>query len=372
MLSLISCADVPQSDAAGNKPAHHASSGFRNPYVEDKKRDVWAYLRMRLTERGTFPAYPGREHKIPTATADLPLIQGAVGSPQVTWIGHATVLIQHAGINVLTDPIFSQRASPLGFAGPKRYTQPALTIEQLPRIHYVVISHNHYDHLDRDTVQHLADQTQWLVPLGHRDWFEATGVESANIHEFDWWDTSDFADGRFTATPSQHWSARGLWDRNRALWASWIIEIHDLKVWFAGDTGYNAHQFKEIGQRAGPFDLGIIPIGGYAPRYFMGDMHVNPQEAVKVHKDIKAKRSLGVHWGTFLLTGEPIDEPPQKLREALRDQNLTEQDFFTLGIGETRRFPRRRRHALSSLDGVAINALFCRGNEDILEALRAS
>jgi N-acyl-phosphatidylethanolamine-hydrolysing phospholipase D len=236
---------------------------------------------------------------------------------------------------VLTDPIFSERASPFAFMGPKRSVPPALSLEQLPPIDFVLISHNHYDHLDEYTVKTLGDRPTWVVPLGYKQWFTDLGV--AKVVEFDWWDQREIAAATIIATPSQHWTGRGLSDRYKALWASWAVQIGGFKFWFAGDTGYNVRIFTEIGARSGPFDLALIPIGGYEPRWFMKDMHINPEEAVAIHKDIRSKYSLGIHWGTFPLTAEPIDEPPERLREAAK--SLQDSVFVTYPLGATETIP---------------------------------
>jgi N-acyl-phosphatidylethanolamine-hydrolysing phospholipase D len=179
-------------------------------------------------------------------------------------------------------------------------------------------------------VERIGNTATWLVPLGYKSWFKALGV--SNVIEFDWWDELKIGTTHITATPSQHWTGRGLSDRYQQLWAAWSVQIDNFKFWFAGDSGYNDKQFSEIGERLGPFDLAIIPIGGYAPRWFMGDMHVNPEEAIQIHHDLKAKISLGVHWGTFPLTAEPIDEPAKRLQEAVSSLNGTA--FITTPLGK--------------------------------------
>ena len=249
----------------------------------------------------------------------------------MTWIGHSTLLVQANGKAILTDPIFSQRASPVSFAGPKRYTQPAIGIEDLPKIDLVVISHNHYDHLDKDTVLAIGDKTHWCVPLGVKAWFTNLGI--TQVTEFDWWTQKEINGVVVQATPSQHWSARGIFDRFDTLWASWSLQMGDFKTWFAGDTGYNPVQFKEIGDRSGPFDLAMIPIGAYEPRWFMKDFHVNPEEAVLIHQDVRSKYSVGMHWGTFPLTAEPVTQPPVNLRSALKKHKLSEEEFVALPLG---------------------------------------
>ncbi len=319
-----------------NLPSHHAKDGFRNPYLQEKKRGLFKYLKMRYFSDEEFADNKGVHKKIPTTSPNLGLIHKPLDSPQVTWIGHATVLIQYKGVNILTDPIFSKRASPVRFAGPKRFNKPALQIADLPAIDFVVISHNHYDHLDLPSIKHIGNKTKWLVPLKNGKFLKKAGVKQENIIEFDWWDEEQFNDIKVTATPAQHWSSRGLWDRNETLWSSWMIQYEDFTFWYSGDTGYNPHQFKEIGSKYKNIDMALIAIGAYEPRWFMKDMHINPEEAVQIHQDIGSRYSIGVQWGTFVLTAEPLEEPPVKLREALQKKNIPLKKFETIKIGETK------------------------------------
>jgi N-acyl-phosphatidylethanolamine-hydrolysing phospholipase D len=271
--------------------------------------------------------------QVPIRAPDLERIAKPGSGIQVTWIGHSTFLIQLNGIAILTDPVFSDRASPVGFAGPRRYVPPALSLAQLPTIDYVIVSHNHYDHMDLNTIADLAAGPTWLVPLKNAPYLRNVGVK--RVIELDWWDRHRCGDLLFTATPAQHWSARGIFDRCDALWSGWAISNSEHAIYFAGDTGYNAVQFKEIGTRLGPFDIGLIPIGAYEPRWFMKDMHVNPHEAVKIHLDTGSKQSFAMHWGTFPLTAEPPGDPPIELAKALDDARLSPSQFLVLDIGET-------------------------------------
>ena len=322
-----------------NTPQHHTAQGFTNPYLKPKKRNFFSFVKMRMFSDDEWADYAKNRTKVPTQKADLSQIHNPSALPQVTWIGHSTFLIQYRGINILTDPIFSNFASPVSFAGPQRVHAPALQMQDLPPINFVIISHNHYDHLDFSTVEQLNNQTEWLVPLKHRTWFQNAGVSGEKIIELDWWDSVEVDGATITATPSQHWSGRTLWDRFETLWASWVIEIDDWVIWFGGDTGYNPYQFKEIGEKFPAIDLALIPIGAYAPRWFMKDMHVNPEEAVQIHQDLQADHSIGIHWGTFPLTAEPIEEPPLRLKSALQEKNIPNSAFETMKIGETRILP---------------------------------
>lgn len=334
LASLSSCSlATKRSDES--MPAHHTDNGFRNLYIEPLQAGFFTYLRMRYFGEEEWPDYEATADRVEKVKTPLDRINAPGERPQVTWIGHATVLVQYKGINVLTDPIFSDRASPFSFMGPRRSAPPSLSIDQLPPIDFVLISHNHYDHLDEYTVKILGDGTTWVVPLGYKQWFADLGV--SKVVELDWWDKRDIAGAAITATPSQHWTGRGLNDRYKALWASWAVQIGEFKFWFSGDTGYNDRIFSEIGARCGPFDLALIAVGGYDPRWFMKNMHVNPEEAVLIHNDIRSKYSLGIHWGTFPLTAEPIDEPPQRLHAAAR--SLKDSVFVTYPLGKTETIP---------------------------------
>ena len=325
---------------AAEPAAHHSQSTYNNPFATTKQGGLFGIIRARLSK--DWQAYDPERDRVPTAIPELIAPGDASTNATVTWIGHATVLIQHQGINVLTDPMFSPYASPVSFAGPKRVSNPAVNLEQIPPIHAVVISHNHYDHLDVASIKQLGDQPVYFVPLGLRSWLEAHGVAASQIREMDWWQEETITISgktlRVTATPSQHFSGRGLFDRNKTLWASWGLAWNDFQAWFGGDTGYNDQQFKEIGARLGPFDLGIIPIGAYEPRWFMSTVHVNPEEALLIHRDIGARASMGIHWGAFVLAGEGVLTPPIALATARAALGLNAEDFDTFAVGETRHY----------------------------------
>lgn len=250
-----------------------------------------------------------------------------------TWIGHATFLVQAGGLNILTDPVLSQRTSPVQWAGPGRVAPLGLPFEELPKIDVVLVSHNHYDHLDAPTVKRLAarDAPVFVVPLGLQTWFERRGIRTAS--ELDWWRNTVVRRLRVTAVPAQHFSGRTATDRNRTLWCGYVFEIGARRYYFAGDTGYGP-DFADIGKRFGPIDVAMIPIGAYEPRGFMGPVHCDPDEAVQIHRDVGAKLSLAMHWGTFRLTLEPLDEPPVRLRAALLAQGVPESQFRVLQHGE--------------------------------------
>lgn len=291
------------------------------------------FLRWQLESGPTFP--PGK--RFPLSRPDPHVLRTTASSPRLTWLGHASFLFQYGDIGLLTDPVFSQRCSPVQFIGPKRYTPAPLTVAELPPVQHVLISHNHYDHLDEGTVRDLhrrfADTVTFYVPTGVADWFYRRGIN--RVVELGWWQSDQQAmpGAEVFCLPTQHFSGRGATDRNTSLWCSWLVDIDGYRLYFAGDTGY-APVFAEIGALFSPVDLALLPIGAYDPRWFMGPVHVAPEQAVRIHQDIGARCSVAMHWGTFVLTSEPMDEPPRRLRQALADAGLSEQQFRVLQHGE--------------------------------------
>jgi L-ascorbate metabolism protein UlaG (beta-lactamase superfamily) len=308
---------------------------FRNNYPHPKKGSFWRWKWQQW--RDGLPARPAEGYRFDTAKADLST------NPSVTWIGHATVLLRIGGINVLTDPQFSERASPLSFAGPRRVVPAVPALRELPHIDAVVVSHNHYDHLDLDSVAKLAAQAggspRFFVPLGLKDWFVRSGIR--DVVELDWWQSVQFKGIEIHFVPVQHWSRRTLGDTNQTLWGGWVLRHPELSFFFAGDTGYSK-DFADIRARFGGFDLAAIPIGAYAPRWFMKIMHLDPAEAVQVHKDVNARQSLAIHWGTFDgLTDESLYEPPERLAQEREKAGLRPDEFLVLKHGETRALEKR-------------------------------
>lgn len=317
---------------------HHGPGWFRNNYNTDR-HGIAEFMRWMREKRGLWPT----PKHFPVEHPDHEWLATNRIESTLTWIGHVTFLYQHRGLNVLTDPVFGERASPLSFAGPKRYTPPALHVDQLPPVDIVLVSHNHYDHLDRDAVKRIAQRndghTRFLVPLRCADWFRREGI--ANVVELDWWEDTLPVDARADVhawfVPAQHFSGRGVNDRNATLWGGWVLEIDGHRLYFAGDTGYGK-DFADIGNVFGGFDLSLIPIGAYEPQWFMNAVHVNPEDAVRIHRDVKSRHSVGMHWGTFILTDEPVDEPPHRLARARVEQGVPDGDFTVMRHGETRRF----------------------------------
>ena len=315
-------ANAPR-DAEGrftNRVGHlgHGTFGVRAPF----------FLRR---VGGTFRSRPGAPARVDSTPGDL-------GPFSVTWVGHSTLLVRMHGVTLLTDPIWSDTPSPVSFFGPRRFVPPGLALEDLPPIDFVVISHNHYDHLDLPSLQALAERdanTRFLVPLENGELLRAHGVE--NVEELDWGETAEVGGVRVHCLPAQHWSKRGLGDDNKTLWASWAVVGSARRFYFAGDTGY-FDGFAEIGAALGPFDLAAVPIGAYEPAAMMRESHLNPEEAVAAARDLRADKALAIHFGTFDLSDEPLDEPPRRFLDAAGEQGFAEGDVWVFKIGEGRAF----------------------------------
>jgi L-ascorbate metabolism protein UlaG (beta-lactamase superfamily) len=315
---------------------HRDAYGFHNNYPHDSKQSFWLWKWEQL--RHGVPEPPPGGWKIPAVRSDAAALRANTSKPTATWIGHSAFLIQLAGQNILVDPQFSPRASPVQFAGPRRIVELPLDIGELPRIDVVLTSHNHYDHLDLATVKRLAalpgGSPLFLVPLGLKGWFNDQGIE--RVEEYDWWQEREVGPVRYTLVPVQHWSKRTLSDTNQTLWGGWVIAGGGLRLVHTGDLGFSRDAL-DIGERLGPFDLAFIPIGAYAPRWFMKTHHVDVPEALQVRADLRAARAIGMHWGTFEhLTDEPLDEPPRELARLRSAAGLEAEQFDVLKIGETR------------------------------------
>lgn len=298
---------------------------------------VGDFLRWQLAPGRRFPK--GKQYHL--LRPDAHALDHPPEDVQLTWLGHSSFLFQYQDQNILTDPVLSERASPFQFVGPKRYTPPALEVSDMPTIHRVLISHNHYDHLDEKTVRQLhrrfGDDLQFCIPKGLRRWFEKRGIH--NLVELDWWQSTQLDEvTEAFCLPAQHFSGRTATDGNTSLWCGWLLEIAGYRFFFAGDTGYG-EIFRQIGEVFSPIHLALLPIGAYDPRWFMSPVHIAPEEAVHIHRDIGARQSVAMHWGTFVLTDEPMDEPPRRLRKALADQQVDEGLFRVMQHGETLVFP---------------------------------
>jgi len=307
------------------KSDHFDGRRFVNP-TGDGGQPFSAVPRMLLEPRTPWPARADQPWRRP------PGLDGA--EAVVTFIGHATFLIQTASANILTDPVYSQRAGPLNLVGPRRVRQPAVRFEDLPPISAVLLSHNHYDHCDLRTLRMLAERFDPIVvtPLGNGALVRSARIR--RVEELDWWQKAKSSAAVVTLTPAQHFSARSPLDRNRALWGGFMLVTGSRRVFFAGDSGY-APLFREIRECLGPIDLALLPIGAYEPRWFMRPIHMNPAEAVQAHLDLEAAESIGMHFGTFQLTTEGIDDPLRALEDARRARNIPPSQFRTLGFGES-------------------------------------
>jgi len=334
----------PGSDALPQvtPPHHRPGGGFRNPWLGALPGRFSGLLRWLLVDRLVRPRSadpPPSAVRVVAPTPGRP--RAAPDVITLTWVGHATFLIQIGGRNVLTDPMWGSRASPLAFVGPRRRVPPAMALEHLPPIDVVLQSHNHYDHLDDGTVRALArahPEASWFVPLGLRDFVRARGVR--RVSELDWWEHREAGPLTIASTPAQHFSARGPGDRNRTLWCSWAIRARARAVYFGGDSGLHP-EFSAIGVREGPFDAALLPIGAYEPRWFMRPVHMNPEEAILAYRDLTdggtAALFVGMHWGTFRLTDEPLDEPPRRTQSAWAAAGLPSERLWIPQHGETRR-----------------------------------
>ncbi len=345
VLILSACATFEFAPKNTASPPHHGSKSFLNvPY--GPPHTFGAILRCYLgLEPADPPAVPPellpRVFKPEVVPPDLEGIRSPdPGSVQVTWIGHSSFLVQVDGLNILTDPVFSRRVSPFRWIGPRRLAPPGLPFEDLPRIDAVLLSHNHYDHMDQRTLIRLGDRVRYFVPLGHRRLLASWGL--FRVSELDWWETSTLGPMLIRAVPARHNSNRTPFDGDRALWAGWIMETKKGCLYFAGDTGYGPH-FREISVRRGPIRLALLPIGAYAPRSIVREVHMDPAEAVLAHLDLKAESSVAMHWGTFALSPSPplehMAEPPLYLRRVLRERGLGDDVFRLMKIGETIRLP---------------------------------
>jgi L-ascorbate metabolism protein UlaG (beta-lactamase superfamily) len=301
-----------------NNPAGRAGNGFLHfiRWATTSKRARWP---KRLDDR------------VPPRILTAP----APDQIAATFIGHSTFLLQFAGLNMLTDPVFSRRVGPWNVVGPRRVRPPGVSFDELPRIDVVLLSHNHYDHADLATLARLRRKFDPLIvtTLGNERFLRQRGFKQ--VIELDWWEAHEAPHGlNVLATPAQHFSSRHVFDRDRTLWAGFVVSAGGQRIYFVGDSGYGAH-FKQIGERVTGIDLALVPIGAYEPRWFMQRAHVNPDEAVRIHLDVRPRRSVGMHFGTFQLTDEAIDDPPRHLGEALRQHGVAAADFVVPRFGET-------------------------------------
>ena len=329
--------------------SHHRPDGFVNndptvrggtlAWYEIMHRRWRGDFRPLAEPEGGYAAFAERWRAIP----DRAQLDNPAGPPRITWLGHATLLLQAGGRNILIDPNLSDFAGPVSWLSARRQVPPPLAVSELPRIDLVLISHNHYDHLDEPTLRALlarGDTPEFLVPLGVKAWFDKLGID--RVRELDWWQRIDFDGLSIHFTPAQHWSKRTLFDANATLWGGFFLDISNENrkstFLYTGDTGYSA-DFKEIRRRLGPIDLLAVPIGAYEPRDFMRRQHNNPDEAVQIMEDTESRHAIGVHWGSFALSQENFDQPPRDVAAALEKRQLPENRFWLPRQGETRPLP---------------------------------
>ena len=332
--------DAERSHHIGNGPSktwplsdHFDGKRFFNPTLpKGSAPSLRSVLKMVREPRAAWPAW--------VENTGVPRLNHALGPDDVaiTFVNHATFLIQAGGLAILTDPVWSERASPFRRIGPKRVRAPGVAFDDLPKIDIVLLSHNHYDHLDVATLTRLRQSfaPTVLVAAGDARVVGPLGFEI--VHELDWWDEMRLSDTiKVTFVPTQHFSARGLFDRRKSLWGGYMIESRGRRIYFGGDSGYATH-FADIKARLGSPDIAMLGIGSYAPRWFMKNMHMNPAEAVRAHRDLGCKQGIGMHFGTFRLSAEAIDQPQADLARALADDDIPGSAFVTLPEGETRIF----------------------------------
>ncbi len=336
--TLSGCTAAPAFQ--GRNSDHFDGTHFVNREPMDKSPGDFVKLAWgAVTEASDWPRW------VETSTGEV-VAERVYQGMSITFINHASFLIQVDGINILTDPIYSERASPFQWAGPKRVHAPGLLLEDLPPIDLVLISHNHYDHLDEATLISLAKQQDEepliVAGLGNGLLFDQLGL--SNHRDLDWEETTRLGEIEIIFTECRHRSGRGIGDQMKTLWGSFVLNTSAGSIYFAGDTGYGPH-LKEAGQQHGPFRLALLPIGAYEPRWFMADVHLNPEEAVQAHIDLRSEHSIGMHFGTFQLTYEAIDEPEAELAAAREKYGIDPGDFEVLDVGETTLFGLPRQTA---------------------------
>lgn len=314
-------------------PQRTSKGRYVNRYIRNIYRKPMHFFLWML---GYFRDHPfeivpkGFSYPIPEKSLDP-------NKPWAQWIGHSTYLISVGGKHLLTDPIWSNYCSPVPFLGPKRKIKPAVAIKDLPHIDIVLLSHDHYDHLDRPSVEKLHERFPdilWIVPKGVKSWFEKQQIK--RVVELSWGEEIVLDSAiKVTSVPAQHFSGRRSSNQNRTLWMGFVVEnlLHSKVFYFVGDTGYNRFDFKSIGERFNQIDLSLIPIGSYSPRKFMAPVHIEPKDAVNIHMDVRSKFSLAMHWKTFRLSEEPMDQPPFDLYSSMKEKNLDPHSFLPINPG---------------------------------------
>jgi L-ascorbate metabolism protein UlaG (beta-lactamase superfamily) len=323
----------PISDHYNGETFFNPEPTIRQANPTGQRMSLWRFLLARFIKPDPSVWSPWPKHIQNTL---YPAPTGP--TPSITFIGHSCFLIRLPGLTILTDPVFSKRCSPVQSLGPKRVRAPGISLHDLPNIDLILLSHNHYDHMDLISLRKLRKKfphIRIVTTLGNAAYLDKKRLP--NAIELDWWQSHNFGQTSITATPARHFAARTLWDRNKTLWAGFMLTHAGKKIYFAGDTGYTKF-FTEIRFRLGPPDLALLPIGAYEPRWFMGPVHMNPADAVQAFQDLGAQSALGMHFGTFQLTAEPIDAPIHALAQALTAANIPPETFTTLDPGATTPF----------------------------------
>ena len=331
----VSQAGAVENEVLPGRPYHHTADGFRNlPGSPVHKHDLTAWFKHIWREISRDDPKAPADHFLGHSMAAKTLLKAGPGN-RLTWLGHSSFLLRLGGRNILLDPFLSDYATSLPPFGPKRYTPPGLPVEKLPEINLLIISHNHYDHLDQATLDVLPnkDRIPVIVPLKLKEYFFGLGFR--DVTELDWHDSTKSGPITVTAIPAVHFSSRSLFDKNETLWTGYSISGGHTKIYFSGDTGYHTI-FKDLGRQYGPFDLGIIPIGAYKRASNLKSTHTTPEEAVRLGQDLGAKILVPMHWGTLVLSYEPPFEPPVRFLKAGLDAGFSEDRLWKMAVGETR------------------------------------
>ena len=330
---MLGCSNQQPQQIIG-EPMHHTTEGFRNyPVGPEAESPGFSFFTRRMQGSFNLPDIP-QGHIIPEDEA-VKCLDNLTGSNSITWLGHSCFLLQVNGKRILTDPFLTKCASPLPL-GPTRYSPPGISIKNLPSIDIIVLSHNHYDHLDVHTIEQLPGKKRItvFVPLGLKSYFLSRGY--TKVHELDWHKVAECDGICFTSLPAVHFSGRGLGDKNETLWCSWAITTKHNRYYFAGDTAYSPSLFKKIGKEYGSFDLAMIPIGAYEPKKTMQPVHTNPEEAIRLGLDINADLMVASHWGTIELTDEPHWEPAERFSDYAGKSNIGSNRAVVMKIGESK------------------------------------
>jgi N-acyl-phosphatidylethanolamine-hydrolysing phospholipase D len=343
-IGLSGPSEVPPPEQQGllsRKPeslyAPHGENGdWFNPWWPNPN-GFFDYYKMRLFYRNEWLEAKSRPPNVPIVPNDGRYLAEAEQSTSVTWVGHATFIVKDGADTFLTDPHFGDRA-----LWPKRLHPPGVAIEKVPPDSFALLSHNHYDHMDTWTMENLPNTITWFVPMGLAPWLREAGRN--RVVELDWWQSARHGRWKVTCLPVQHWSNRFGMGRDSTLWCAWLVESDSRKFFFAGDSGY-FHGFAEFGRRFGPIDVAMLPIGAYAPRWFMRYSHLDPAQAYRAFGELRARWMIPMHWGTFDLTNEPVDQPPKDLKRVLQSSGGDPEAVRILAIGEKWHMPDESRRS---------------------------